>query len=121
MNTKRMLMFLLGCMGARALLVFLAYKLPINWFKILGVIAIIIGLGFITIYWFGLRKTGPETMGEKIWWNSLRPFHALTYLTFGILAVMGIQKYTWMILLLDMLVGLTAFLIHHTPFLLKRA
>ena len=120
MNTKRMLMFLIGCMGARLLFVFLAYKLPINWFRLMGVIAIIIGLGFLTIYWFGLRKTGPETMGETIWWNSLRPFHALTYLTFGIMAIMGKQTYAWIILLIDLLVGLTAFLIHHKLFLLKR-
>ncbi len=111
---KRFLLFLIGCMGARLFLVYMAYKLPLFWLKIMGVFAILLAIGFLTIFWFGLRKYGQETMGDKIWWNSLRPFHALTYLTFGIMALMGIQKYAWMVLLFDLLVGLIAFIIHHT-------
>ncbi len=111
---KRFLLFLIGCMGVRLLLVYIAYKLPLFWLKIMGIFGIILSIGFFTIFWFGLRKYGQETMGDKIWWNSLRPFHGLTYLIFGILALMSIQKYAWMILLFDLLVGLTAFIIHHT-------
>jgi hypothetical protein len=111
---KRFLLFLIGCMGVRLLLVYMAYKLPLFWLKIMGIFGIILSIGFFTIFWFGLRKYGQETMGDKIWWNSLRPFHGLTYLIFGILALMSIQKYAWMILLFDLLVGLTAFIIHHT-------
>jgi hypothetical protein len=111
---KRFLLFLIGCMGARLFLVYMAYKLPLFWLKIMGVFAILLAIGFLTIFWFGLRKYGQETMGDKIWWNSLRPFHALMYLTFGIMALMSIQKYAWIILLVDVLVGLIAFIIHHT-------
>jgi len=111
---KRIMLFLVGCMGARLFLVYMAYKLPLFWLKIMGVFAILLAIGFLTIFWFGLRKYGQETMGDKIWWNSLRPFHALMYLTFGIMALMGIQKYAWIVLLFDLLIGLIAFIIHHT-------
>ena len=39
----------------------------------------VIALGFITIYVFGWRKTGLETMGAPIWWNDLRPLHGALY------------------------------------------
>ncbi len=111
---KRILYFLIGCIGVRLLFVYIAYNASLTLLKILGVFAIIIGLGFAIIYLFGLRKTGPETMGAKIWWNSLRPFHALTYITFGILALAGHSEVAWKILLLDVSVGLGAFIIHHS-------
>ncbi len=111
---KRILFFLIGCIGVRLLFVYIAYKASSIVLKIFGIIAIIIGLGFAIIYLFGLRKTGPETMGDKIWWNSLRPFHAMTYITFGILALTGHSEVAWKVLLLDVSVGLGAFIIHHT-------
>ena len=111
---KRIILFLIGCMGTRLFLVYMAYKLPIFWLKIMGIFGIILSIGFFTIFWFGLRKYGQETMGDRIWWNSLRPFHSLTYLIFGILALMGIKKYAWIVLLVDLLIGLLAFIIHHT-------
>lgn len=111
---KRILLFLIGCIGVRLLFVYFAYKASPQILKIFGAIGIIIGLGFASIYLFGWRKTGAETMGDKIWWNSLRPFHALTYLTFGFLALTGHSEIAWKILLLDVSVGLGAFIIHHT-------
>ncbi len=107
------MLFLLGCITTRLFLVYLAYKLPLFWLRIMGVIAIMISIGFITIFIFGLRKTGPETMGSPIWWNSLRPFHSVAYFIFGVLAIMGIQKVAWTILLIDVIVGLIAFILHH--------
>jgi hypothetical protein len=111
---KRIMLFLVGCMGARLFLVYLAYKLPIFWLKIMGIFGILISIGFFSIFWFGLRKNNGIMGDNKIWWNSLRPFHALTYLIFGILALMSIQKYAWIVLLIDVLVGLLAFTIHYT-------
>jgi hypothetical protein len=108
---KRMLIFFIGCIGARLLFVYLAFKLPLFWLKIMGMIAIIISMGFLMTFIFDLRNTG--IMGDKVWWNSLRPFHSVTYLIFGILAIKGIQNEAWKILLLDVSVGLGAFLIHY--------
>ena len=111
---KRILLFLLGCIVVRLLFVYVAYTINPKYLKFLGVLAIIVSIGFMTIYLFGLRKSGPETMGQPIWWNNLRPFHSAMYFIFGILAILGIQKYAWMFLLVDVLVGLTAFIIHHS-------
>ena len=111
---KKIMVFLFVCMGIRLFLVYLAYKLPIFWLKIMGLFGIIISIGFFSIFWFGLRKDNGIMGDNKIWWNSLRPFHSLTYLIFGILALMSIQKYAWIVLLFDVLVGLIAFIIHYT-------
>lgn len=111
---KRMILFLGGCIVTRLLFVYLAYKLPLFALKIMGVIALLISVGFFVIFWFNLRKTGAETMGDKIWWNSLRPVHSLLYLIFAILAIMGIQKYAWIVLLIDVMIGLLFFILHHS-------
>jgi hypothetical protein len=111
---KRMLLFLGGCIVTRLLFVYLAYKLPLFALKIMGIIALFISIGFFVIFWFGLRKSGPETMGDKIWWNSLRPVHSLLYLIFAILAIMRIQKYAWIALLIDVMIGLLFFILHHS-------
>lgn len=111
---KRYLLFLIFCIGSRVAFVFLAKYLNLLGLKIMGIIAGLIGIGFLMVFFFKLRETGRETFGTKIWWDALRPFHALTYLTFAYLAIKGIQEHAWKVLLLDVLVGLGAFLIHHS-------
>lgn len=111
---KRYLLFLIFCIGSRMGFVFLAKYLNLLGLKIMGIIAGLIGIGFLMVFFFKLRETGRETFGTKIWWNALRPFHALTYLTFAYLAINGIQEHAWKVLLLDVLVGLGAFIIHHS-------
>jgi len=69
-------------------------------------------LGFFFIYFTGIRKTGTETFGNKIWWNSLRPLHGFLYLLFAILFYQN-KPYAWMVLLADVVIGLSAFLIFH--------
>ena len=56
--------------------------------------------------------TGSETFGEKIWWNDLRPVHAMLYFLFAYNAIIGNQQ-SWIYLLADVLLGLISFLIHH--------
>jgi hypothetical protein len=109
METKRYLLFLLGCIGTRLLLTWFSYFLNFN--LILPIITGLISIGFITIYLTGIRKTGAEVFGEKIWWNSLRPIHGLLYLLFTLLYLKGYNN-AWIILLVDTLIGLTAFLYH---------
>jgi hypothetical protein len=116
---KRMLYFLIGCIGTRLFFVYLAKTFNETKLKIMGIFALIIGFGFLIIYLFGLRESGPETMGDKIWWNDIRPFHALTYLTFAYLAIIGDTVNAWKVLLLDVIVGLGVFLIHHSKVSIK--
>jgi len=125
MNSK--LLFLLGCIPTRILLVFLAYytlNIHSTYSNILKYILIIssflIGISFIIIYEKGWRKTGLETGGKEIWWNDYRPIHGSIYLTFAILSILYIikpsysfLKYIWLLLLLDVLIGLFTFSKHY--------
>jgi len=66
----------------------------------------------IYIYLTGTRKTGAEVFGEKIWWNNLRPIHSILYFLFAYNAIIG-NKQSWKYLLVDVIIGLISFLIHH--------
>ena len=114
MNTiqKRFLLFLIGCIGTRFLLVYIAKNINNHLLKYMGYLALLPAIGFIYIYLTGSRKTGPEVFGDKIWWNDLRPIHALLYLLFSYNAING-NKNAWIYLLIDVLFGLISFLIHH--------
>ena len=108
---KRFLLFLFGCVGFRLFLVYLA-KTQLGILRYLGYLAILPAIGFLLIFLFGLRKTGGEVFGEKIWWNTLRPVHAILWGLFAYLAIKG-EKCAWKVLLVDVLIGLFAFLIYH--------
>jgi len=110
--TKRMLLFLIGCMGTRFLFVYISKNISIDYLPYLGYLALLPAIGFIYIYLTGSRETGAEVFGEKIWWNNLRPIHAVLYLIFAYSAITK-NKNAWTWLLLDVLLGLVGFLIHH--------
>lgn len=114
MNTlhKRMLLFLIGCIGVRSLFVVIAKTINIKYLKYLGYLALLPAMGFIYIFLTGARQTGAETFGAKIWWNKLRPLHALLYILFAYNAIQG-NRQAWLYLLADVLIGLTFFLIQH--------
>ena len=109
---KRFLLFLIGCMGSRLLLVYIAKNINSTWLKYMGYLALLPAIGFMYIYLFDARKTGPEVFGDKIWWNNLRPIHALLYILFSYNAING-NKNSWMYLFIDVVIGLISFLVHH--------
>jgi len=109
---QRMLLFLIGCIGIRSLFVIIAKYISTNYLKYLGYLALLPAIGFMYIYLTGSRKTGPETFGDKIWWNNLRPLHSILYFLFAYNAIIG-NKQAWMYLLADVLIGLVSFLIYH--------
>ena len=109
---QRFLMFLIGCIGIRSLFVIIAKYINTKYLKYLGYLALLPAVGFIYIYLTGSRKTGAEVFGEKIWWNNLRPIHSILYFLFAYNAIMG-NKQSWIYLLVDVLIGLISFLIHH--------
>ena len=106
-------MFLVGCIGTRALLVYLAATVPLAALKVMGVLGAVIAAGFTVIYAGKLRRTGVETGGQPIWWNSLRPVHALLYAAFAYFAWTGARRKAWVTLLIDVIIGLAAFVHHH--------
>ena len=64
------------------------------------------------IFITGIRSTGAEVFGGKIWWNNLRPIHAILYATFGYLAY-NKSKSAYKPLVLDAIIGLISFVIYH--------
>jgi hypothetical protein len=103
----RLFVFLVFCIGSRLGLTYIAKVSTQQHLQYMGIVALMISFGFAFIYTMGLRKTGIEMGGGKIWWNYLRPFHALMYGLFGICAL-NKCKNSWILLLIDTLVGLFA-------------
>lgn len=114
MNTiqKRFLLFLVGCIGTRSLFVYIAKIADTEYLPYLGYLALLPAIGFLYIFITNARETGLEVFGGKIWWNSLRPLHAVFY---GLFAYNAINKNrgAWVYLLIDVVVGLISFLAHH--------
>jgi|APFre7841882793_1041355.scaffolds.fasta_scaffold10652_3 hypothetical protein len=109
---KRFLLFLFGCIPTRLAIMYIAKIIPIQYLPILGYIALIPAIGFIYLFFTGTRTSGPETFGDKIWWNNLRPIHAIFYLLFAYNAINKISS-SWIYLLYDVIFGLLSFLIFH--------
>lgn len=113
MLQRRIVLFLVGCMGVRGLLVYLAATVSDAWLRRMAVLAAAIALGFTVIFLGGLRPTGLETGGKPIWWNGLRPVHALLYAAFAYYAWAGRRGPAWRVLLADVLLGLLSFVAFH--------
>lgn len=109
---KRFLMFLLGCIPTRLLLVWLTKRLPKDKLPILGAFLLIITIGFTYIQFVSPRKTGLETQGGKIWWHNIRPVHIILY---AVSVYLAFNKHpmTYIVLLIDVCFGLVSFLIYH--------
>ncbi len=115
MQTIRIILFLFGCILSRLILVILAKYLNKEYVKIMGYLAIPLGLSFMYLYFIGNRKADSqlEWLGDKkIWWNNIRPIHGALYLLFAWAAITE-NKYAWVFLLIDVIVGLVSWLFHH--------
>lgn len=109
---KRILLFLFGCIPTRLAFVYIAKNISLQYLPLLGYLALLPAIGFIYLYLSGTRKTGPETFGDRIWWNQLRPIHALFYLLFAYNAINKVRN-AWIYLMYDVILGLFSFLIFH--------
>ena len=99
------------CILVRFSFVLIAKYIKKDYLPYLGAIALVPALGFIVIYLGDYRKTGMEVGGGRIWWNALRPVHGCLYLLFALLALKK-QRKAWIPLLIDVCLGLFAFLAH---------
>jgi hypothetical protein len=104
------MIFELVCLPVRALIAWCAYRVAP---PLLGVIAVLIGLGFFTLWGLGLRMNAPESSkfttrtGKRVpltWWNWARPIHGALWLGYGILALNGWSR-AWTLLALDVVLG----------------
>jgi hypothetical protein len=108
----RFALFIIFCLGIRVTLAYIARQSSPRILRIMGYLAIAPVIGFMYIFLSGSRTTGLEVMGGKIWWNSLRPVHALLYTSFAFSAINS-YSYAWMFLLVDVALGIISFIIHH--------
>jgi hypothetical protein len=108
----RFALFIIFCLGSRFTLAYIAKIASPYYLRIMGYLALLPAIGFIYIFATGSRQTGAEVMGEKIWWNFLRPVHAILYLSFAYNAI-NIRPYAWGFLFADVLLGAVSFLVHH--------
>ena len=109
---KRFLLFLVGCIGTRSLLVYLAKNANSTYLMYMGYLALLPAISFFYIFLTDSRKTGAEVFGDKIWWNNLRPIHGLLYFLFAYNAIVG-NTFAWIYLLIDVVIGLVSFLGFH--------
>jgi hypothetical protein len=105
--------FLIGCIGARLLLAFIAKQVNKKWLRVMGYVALLPVFGFMYIFLTGSRQTGIEAAGGKIWWNGMRPLHAFMYSLFAYFAITG-NRDAWIYLFADAMIGLFAFLWFHS-------
>ena len=113
---KRAMLFLLGCIPMRLFLVFLVKTIPVYYLPYLGYIGLLMGLSFLYLFFFGNKLADGQLSwtGEKyIWWNQFRIFHGLFYLLFAFFAIQKQQTHAWQTLLLDVILGVTAWATHH--------
>lgn len=83
-----------------------------KYLQLLGYLALLPAIGFAYIYITNSRTTGSEVFGDKIWWNKLRPIHALLYFIFAYNAING-NNTAYVYLLIDIIIGLSSFLYYH--------
>ena len=109
---KRFLGFLLLCIPLRLLFVYIIKNTAKLYLPYLGILSLLPAIGFTIIYFGNYRKTGMETFGKKIWWNNLRPVHALLYFLFAYLAI-NKSDISYIPLFVDVMIGLISFIIYH--------
>jgi hypothetical protein len=109
---ERIVLFLIGCIGSRLLFAFIAKNIDVKYLPYLGYIALLPAIGMLYIYVSGSRDYGVEA-GGKIWWNSMRPVHSLLYFLFAYNAIKKNKDVAWKFLLLDVIIGLCAFINQH--------
>ena len=113
LTLKRLLLFTLLCIPTRLLFSYILYHLPQRYHKLASILLALPAIGFITIFLTGSRKTGLETGGAPIWWNQLRPIHALLYGLASYFAFGRMVKRSSLMILVDTFIGLLSFLVNH--------
>jgi hypothetical protein len=108
-HTKRLWLFIIGCLGVRLLIMFIIKDfIPNHSLPYFGFFGFIIA--FILYWRYHTFKPGERGFfGGPVWWNKVRPIHAVLYLIFGI---MCFAQYSgaWIPLLIDVIVAAVVFL-----------
>jgi len=101
-KNKRIMLFIFGCLLARSLPIIILKKIP----KLSIIIVLFylgIGLSFLKTFLFSKSEYG--FFGGKVWWNNLRLFHSLIYLSFVVLFITTKKLYI-NLLIFDLVISL---------------
>ena len=99
---NRQLLFWLGCIPMRLLMVWYSKKYPSNK---MGYVLLAISISFLYLYFNNLRLNAAESSTGVTWWAPYRLIHGLLYLSAAIYMLRE-RQYAWIPLLVDVLVGL---------------
>lgn len=102
---------MLGCIPVRLLLAGFTYKIDEKYLPYLSIVLFAIGVSFIYLYITNSRLKAPEAGGET-WWKNIRPIHGMMYLAAALYA-MKKNRAAALILAVDVVFGLGAFIINH--------
>ena len=108
------LLFLFACIPVRLLLVYISTIISADKLAFFSVPLFMMALGFIYLFFTNGRLNAPEANGVT-WWSNLRLIHGLLYLAAAIYALKG-NKLVWVPLLIDVLFGFFAFVLHKNYF-----
>ena len=109
---QRSILFLTVCLPIRIIFFRQALKYPDHKYTILlSYFYLLAGIGIIYLYMTNGRLQAFES-GGKLWWNNLRPFFGLLWLGFFISILFKFNRYSYIFLFAEVLLGLTAFLVN---------
>ena len=106
------LLFLLGCIPIRILLVYLSTLVPPDKLIFFSIPLLIVAIGFLYLYFTNKRLNALEAGSGGTWWSKLRLIHGLLYLAAFIYAFKG-SNLVWIPLLIDVLFAISVFIIHN--------
>ena len=105
----RILIFIFGCLVIRSIFVLGSYKILKHNYKflrmVMSILALWIGISFLMQY---KRHKKVGAFGGPAYWHPFRLVHGVTYVVFGLLAMANVKQ-AYLILLLDLLIGLLVF------------
>ena len=97
------------CLSLRALIAYAFYRgAPARFLPIMGVLAVMVAIGFMSIYVFEWRQGSVTETGKgcTVWWNDLRPIHAVLYLLAGVSTLNGRPRWLGSLFLsMDVCIG----------------
>jgi len=109
---QKIFYYFLICISIRLYFAYLAKTTSKTNLKYMGYIAIGPAIGFMYMYFNKMRTVGDGAFKNKIWWSNLRPLHSILYALFAYNAIKG-KSSAYMYLLIDVLIGIGAFLNNH--------
>ena len=109
--TKNILLFILGCIPVRIILVLIAIYINKEYLPYYGLLLLGPALGFLYLYFSNSRLNAIEA-GGNTWWANVRIVHGLLYLTAAILAFQKTPLAS-IPLGLDVIIGLSLFINRH--------